>query len=264
MSDPRFFQELGIERPIAMDIVRLGGKRFRRGVEGTEKYGDLDISSYHLGPQRGFVHLDSGDGSEIKERYLKWRLLIKDGFSEHTFKLCLPVVARDERDVNRLGLLTEDLVSLDSDIIDLVSYRTGERPEIMEEAARWLDSFMIKLHDGNVEHNIEDVSNASLRAALKRHYERAVVGEGRTSMPRWDPLVEEEAETLFMGLETKGWGVTGSNFFLQFTRTHKDWWPYQRKLIIGDLGIGLNKAQSARVERGQVYDLIQYSYFTHS
>jgi hypothetical protein len=262
--NPLFFQELGIEQPITLDVVRLGGRRFLRGLERTVKYGDLDISSFQLGHQQGFIHLDSGDGSEIKKRYLKWQLLKNDGFSEHTFQLCLPVIARDEQGADRFGLLTEDFVTQDSDIIDLVSYRTGERPEIVDEAARWLKGFMSKLHEGNLENNINQIANSSLREALGKHYERTVVKEGKNRMPRWDPYIEAEAEALFSDMETKGWSATGSSFFLQILRTHQDWWPYRRKVLIGDLGIGLNKAPSQRVEKGHIFDLIQYSYFTES
>ena len=257
-----FFQEMGIEQPINLEVTKLGGKRFHRGREGTVKYSDLDISSHRLGHQQGFLSLDSGDGSEIKKRYEKWKLLQSDGFSGDTFELCLPVVAKDQQGVNRFGLLTEDLVSENSAIIDLVSYRTGERPAIMAEAAIWLHNFMGKLQIGDVRSNIQGISNVTLKAALIRQYDRHVGGKSRATMPGWDPFVEEQAEDLSSNLEKRGWKATGDNFFLQISRFHQDWWPYRRKLLIGDLGIGLEKSSPARVERGQMYDLIQYSYFS--
>lgn len=259
------FQELGIEKPITLDVLRLGGKRFHRGIEGMHKYVDVDISRLGLGVERGFVHFDSGDGSDVKSRYQKWQHLRSDGFSDHTFQLCVPVLAQDERGVEQPGLLTEDLVTDDSDIIDLISYRTGERTQIIDEAAKWLEQFMAKLHEGTLQENIDRIPQPALRTALQRQRQEHLAKQHDTSkMPGWDPFIEAEAAALLSRLEIKGWGATSSAFFLQISRTHQDWWPYRRKLVIGDLGAGIEKKPSSRVERGKVYDLIQYSYYTGS
>lgn len=256
-----FFQELGIERPVVVDLDSLGGERFWRGYEGAGKFCNIDISALGLGQARGFVHADPGDGAEIRRRYEKWLLLKRDGFSESTFHLCVPVVVQGQDVGTRLGLLSEDLVSRDSDIIELFSFRAGMDSDLTREAASWLSQFMRNLNRGNIHENIMSIPHASLREALQRQYDQYVVGRGKGSVPKWDPFIEEEAIDVLNRLEMSGWSATGDNLFLHISRTHQDWWPYRRELIIGDLGLGLSKGPQARVERGEIYDLIQYSYF---
>jgi len=252
-------ENFDLESLRVVDLDWLGGKRVFGGDE-VMTYGELDITSFGLGFSKGFLKMGGEKDGKAVARYLNWVKLREDGLEGNIYEHCelVRVLCRDFVG-ERIGILTEDLRDFDSVVLDHNDYQAGQSPDLCRVAAQWLSDFVGGVNGGDFRENLHGLVDRDLAAKLIWLVD--CFGEGK-HLPVMDPYVELGAIHLVERMKELGWRTGDDTFFIQVRRTGDEFWPYERRVLVGDMGEDLRKEGVGKVRTKRLFDCIGMTYFT--
>lgn len=242
-------------------------ERVDRGTEG-EKFSGLQVTDLGLGFDTGFLLVTSEEVAS--ERHSKWRLMQEQGLGEFLTARSVLVKVFAGQD-KRFGILAEDLTAGGAVVYEFDDLdRPGKpplQPALMVEASQWHAGFCAKLNEGPVQEiwgRIKNTENNDLRAALEWSYGFYIEELGEEKLPQMDFRLERDVQKLLGLLEENYWQPTVDSFFILTRKTADVSWPYERRIIVGDLGRGLDivpdKAPLENWHRDRLYAMLSFIY----
>jgi len=263
----RLLSQQEVERPRSEVIHLDTAREIMRGNEGRKFIG-LDVRSLDLGFSTGFLSIDDSDYAQA--RHSKWQMLRQQGLNRYLTQHNILVEAVDERGARQAGTLCEDLCADGSVIFEKEDYDLlagPQRPPLLVEASRWLIQYIDRLNQGSPEeirdriHGIEDFR---IRDGFRWSYDFYIRDGKQSQLPRLDPLSELAVQDVLQMLEGRGWSVGHEVFFILTSRTSNPMWPFERRVIIGDLGgFLLPRSDTPGMDRwhqDQLYGMLDFIY----
>ena len=255
----------GSHHHLSLDASRQVGK----GTEGR-KYSGIDTRALGFDFDLGFLMVT--DEATAFSRHSKWETLRDQGLSDfitdHHFVLRLK---GGDGEGENFAVLTEDLTADGSVVYEDEDFDHPRnpplKPQLMQEASRWLTTYYDNLNRGSKEDilkHIQEIGNTKLRDAMLWSYRFYIEKSNQNELPCLDPALERDVQRVLEMLEVNRWKVGYETFFLLTRRTQDPHWQYARRIIIGDLGINLTRSDRpepfGRWDREQLYSMLSYSY----
>jgi hypothetical protein len=250
-------------RFLSLDLSSQIGK----GREGR-KYAGIDTRGMGFDFDVGFLMVT--DEASALSRHSKWETLHDQGLGEFitSHNLVLKLKGGQEESY---AVLTEDLTADGSVVYEDEDFDHPKdiplKPQLMQEASRWLMTYFNNLNRGSKEDSlkrIQEIGNTKLREAMLWSYRFYIEESNQNELPCLDPVLERDVQRVLEILKTNKWKVGYETFFLLTRRTKDPHWQYARRIIIGDLGINLNRSERpepfGRWDREQLYSMLSYSY----
>lgn len=226
------------------------------GIEG-EKFYQVDVFGLRLGFNKGFVTVASDE--IIDRKYTNWKSMKNDGLGNYLVRNCVKAELPNSNDLS--ALITEDLRSEGWDVYEFnMLYRRNILPgKIVGEANQYMFNYIDQLNlDSDPVKNIQQIKDNGIKAVFSWFADVYINQFKKDNLPLIDPYMEKELFNMLQMMKEKNWTARTESIFLMTRKNNKANWPYERKVILGDIGEGIYKGSPGGLDTKHLDSLYHF------